>query len=341
MAENRDVSYYFVQANADNGYFLYPHQSLSEDSLKLPPYCQTNGHPTVTPVKWERLSEYARTFKTGDGAILYQSGNPSWLRGVWGYGTIYRRGDSVRIASKKLLATPLVVTKLTRKIIKTRFFKKLLDKKKGFAIRSTYSAISKEEFESLKELIKARDSTVPNKFRYINLEPIRATTAKRAFQRWASSKGWEVLSYGYPDLLASVPNGRIVAFEAKSGNDKVRESQRRIHNILKKCGLDITILPNVRNTEAEKEIKRNQWSVIAQGSSTTRGWPDYLLVKGKKVVGCELKTGWRETVSEMQVKTLSALSTFKDMEVHLIRAIKENEGWVLYDDTERWLLYPA
>lgn len=253
---------------------------------------------------------------------------------------ISRRGDTVTITSERLLATPLVIPRVTRKIIKTAFFRKLISKKKGFSIRSTYARISKKEFELLKGMINRLDSTSPQKFRRTSFEPIRAKSAKKAFEKWARGGGWELVSYGYPDLLASIPNGRIAAFEAKSGDDRVREKQERVHKILRSFGLRITLLSDVKNAEAEREIRRNQWSVVAKGSEVTRGWPDYLLVRGRKVIGCELKTGWKEHVSQMQVRTLSALSVFKNMEIHIVRVVKDRGGWVLCDDTERWLLYP-
>ena len=143
--------------------------------------------------------------------------------------------------------------------------------------------------------------------------------------------------------MAQFPNGKIAAFEAKLYPDEeLRKSQKEMFPILEKVGLSITTLSNVYNREAGNEIGRNHWDVIAQESgANTKGWPDFLLKRGRKVVAVELKTREWDPLRPMQVRTLSALSSQLGLEVHIVRAIRVRGAWEMYDDTERWLLYPS
>jgi hypothetical protein len=258
--------------------------------------------------------------------LLYQSGKPEWLRGFWGYARIRKWGRKVRIVSDRILSTPLILDGPTRNTIAAPFLKGILrvKKRRGTAYRKTYASISEEEFNAFVSLMKRK--------------------AADAFRKWAVDNGWVSLGpAGYPDLLAEFPNHKIAAFEAKLYSDEdLRDTQEAMFPVLKSTGLTITTLRNVRNSEAAAEIRRNHWKVIAKGEGRiTKGWPDFILKRGRRIVAVELKTGPTESVSSMQIETLSALSTQLHIEVHIVRAIEEDSMWSLYDDTERWLLYPS
>jgi hypothetical protein len=278
--------------------------------------------------------------------LLYQSGKPEWLRGFWGYARIRKWGRKVRIVSDRILSTPLILDGPTRNTIAAPFLKGILrvKKRRGTAYRKTYASISEEEFNAFVSLMNKREKVVPRKARSKTPERIAKRKAADAFRKWAVDNGWVSLGpAGYPDLLAEFPNHKIAAFEAKLYSDEdLRDTQEAMFPVLKSTGLTITTLRNVRNSEAAAEIRRNHWKVIAKGEGRiTKGWPDFILKRGRRIVAVELKTGPTESVSSMQIETLSALSTQLHIEVHIVRAIEEDSMWSLYDDTERWLLYPS
>lgn len=56
------------------------------------------------------------------------------------------------------------------------------------------------------------------------------------------SQGMQVLKNGWPDFLCLCPDGRVIAVEAKSKSDKLRENQKRCISWLAKAGLQIRVL---------------------------------------------------------------------------------------------------
>jgi len=331
---------FFVQSTADAGYFLFPHQECEPDSLGLPPFCQRNGHPTKGYVKWDALSKHPETFASGDRVMLYQAGNPKWLRGFWGYGEVKRSARNVYIRSEALLEAPLVIDQSTRQRLDGKFLKAMVCTKNPAPYRGTYATMSDEDFNALKAAIDRQGKVQPIKATKRRIPVAKTKKAIDAFKAWAKWKGWKVLSAGYPDLLAEFPNGRIAAFEAKQSDD-LRASQEAMFGALKKVGLRISILKDTPNAVVSQQIAQHHWKVIAMDMGPiTRGWPDFVLQKGSKTVAVEIKTGREELVSDMQIATLSALSSQLGMEVHIVRLIRTNDDWELYDDTERWLLYP-
>ena len=337
---HRESRNFFVQCSADSGYFLFPHQACKPDSLNLPPYCQCNGHPTSGYVKWHALSDHPETFQTGDKVVLYQSGNPNWLRGFWGYGVIKKSGERVAIKCDALLESPLILDDPTRRSIRAPFLKSIIRTKKPGTFRGTYAGIGDDDFDALKRAIDDHHKVRPSGARRVRPPSIYSKRASEAFKIWAKRGGWEVFAAGYPDLLAEFPNRRIAAFEAKLADD-LRPAQEAMFEILRRIGLRISVLRHTRNDFAAHQIRQHRWNVIARDiGPITRGWPDFVLRKGKKVVAVELKTGWDELVSGMQIATLSSLSLQLGLEVHIVRAVRDAGYWDLYDDTERWLLYP-
>lgn len=331
---------FFVQSTADAGYFLFPHQPCVPDSLRLPPLCQCNGHPTEKYVKWDALSKHPETFRSGDRVILYQAGNPKWLRGFWGYGVIKRTKERVYIRSEALLEAPLIVDNPTRQRLRGKFLKAIVRTNDPAPYRGTYATMADADFDALKKAIDRQHKVHPVKVQRRAVPLARTKRATDAFKAWAEWKGWKILSAGYPDLLAEFPNGKIAAFEAKQSDD-LRPAQEAMFKVLRTAGLRIAVLRDTPNAVASLQIAQHHWKVIAEDMGPiTKGWPDFVLQKGNKIVAVELKTGWKELVSEMQVATLSALSSQLGIEVHIVRAVEGSGGWELFDDTERWLLYP-
>ncbi|MGI0081323.1 MAG: hypothetical protein ACRECH_17085, partial [Nitrososphaerales archaeon] len=247
----------------------------------------------------------------------------------------------------RILSTPLILDDPTRSAIRAPFLRNLISKRKGrgWAYRSTHAELSEDEYRSFVKIMLERETTKPS-FRVTWKKPtsIRERTAKMAFMKWASKHGWQIYEKGYPDLLAQFPNGKIAAFEAKSDPDEeLRQSQKKMFPILESIGLSITTLRNVENARADSEINKNGWELIASGVNGTIGWPDFMLRKGQrgKVIAAEMKRGETEPVSLEQIRTLSALAMQFKLEVHVVRAIENGKRWELYDDTERWLLYPS
>lgn len=319
---------------------MFPHQRCEPDSLCLPPLCQCNGHPTKEYVKWEALSNHPETFLSGDRVVLYQAGNPKWLRGFWGYGVIKRSRDSVYIRSEALLEAPLIMDEPTRQRLNGKFLKAIVRANEPAPYRGTYATMADDDFDALKKAIDRQQKVYPVKVQKRAVPVVRAKKAADAFKAWAKWKGWKILSAGYPDLLAEFPNGRIAAFEAKQSDD-LRPAQEAMFKVLKKAGLRISVLRDTPNAVAKLQIAQHHWKVIAVDMGPiTRGWPDFVLQKGRKIVAVELKTGWKELVSDMQIATLSALSSQLGIEVHIVRVVEGHDGWELFDDTERWLLYP-
>lgn len=341
----REPKYFFAQCNPKYGYMLFPHQTVPYDALRLPSYCTRDGHPTSKPERWSTLGDHSETFETGDRVILYQAGDPEWLRGFWGYGKIKKWRSNIWITADRILSTPLILDTPTRKAIRAPFLRNLISQRKGrgWAYRSTHAELSEDEYKSFVRVMTERERTVPIRARWKAPPSSRERSAKRAFMKWATKHGWQIYERGYPDLLAQFPNGKIAAFEAKSYPDEeLRQSQENMFPILESIGLSITTLRNVQNTRANAEIRKNGWELIARGVNGTIGWPDFMLKKGKrKVIGVEMKTGDAEPVSLEQIRTLSALASQFDLEVHVVRLIEEGNRWELYDDTERWLLYPT
>jgi len=58
----------------------------------------------------------------------------------------------------------------------------------------------------------------------------------------AEARGYEVLRYGWPDmLLYRASDKKAVFLEVKSPTDKVNNYQRRMHQVLKELGLNVQV----------------------------------------------------------------------------------------------------
>ncbi|MGI0081065.1 MAG: hypothetical protein ACRECH_15760, partial [Nitrososphaerales archaeon] len=101
----REPKYFFAQSNPKYGYMLFPHQIVPQDSLCLPSYCTRESHLKSKPQKWSTLGDHSEAFETGDRVILYQAGDPEWLRGFWGYGKIKKWGPNISISADRILST--------------------------------------------------------------------------------------------------------------------------------------------------------------------------------------------------------------------------------------------
>jgi hypothetical protein len=241
-----------------------------------------------------------------------------------------------------MLLTPLFLSKVAAKRLRTRLLRGVLGKG-GITYRATYAGIG-EDFETLKEYIDALPHAALRTVRKENHPSWqKAESARDCFEEWVLSQGWEFATRGFPDVLAATPNRRVLAFEGKSGTGELSPAQESMFEMLRSRGLAITVVRDVANAEMAAELKGSGWEPISVGK-VTRGWPDYLLMDNSKtrMVACEFKTGPHERASIEQMKTLSALSTVLGIETHVVRAIghETDEAWALYDDSERWLLYP-
>ena len=127
----RVPKYFFAQSNPKYGYMLFPHQIVPRDSLHLPTYCTRDGHPTSNPERWYTLGNHSEVFETGDRVILYQAGDPAWLRGFWGYGKIRKWGSNIWITADRILSTPLILNSPIRRAIRAPFLRNLIRQRKG------------------------------------------------------------------------------------------------------------------------------------------------------------------------------------------------------------------
>ncbi len=333
---------YWVQASLNAGYFLFPHQTFRSDSFALPSYCKRNGHAGVVAEPWDALTKHSGTFAAGDRVIFYQSGQPEWLTGVWGYGTVEKDEAEVRLRPNRMLQTPLFLSKRAARRLGTHLLRGLLGKG-GVTYRGTYATIG-NDFEILKRHIDNLPAAELGSFRRENRPAWRdGKTARQCFERWLAGKGWEWVTRGFPDVLAATPNRRVLAFEGKRGSEGPSPEQERTFDILRSKGLTVSLVRDVANADIASDLAESGWEPLSVGT-VTKGWPDYLLIDrtGERLVACEFKTGPSEKVSVEQMKTLSTMATVLGIETHVVRTIQRgsDSAWSLYDDSERWLLYP-
>src|SRR5690606_38429005 len=135
---------------------------------------------------------------------------------------------------------PLILNQDLRSALGARFIKAIVDPEKSAAYRSTYAVISDSDFNALKRAVDQQDAVAPEGSRRMRTPWAETNTASEAFRAWAEWKGWRVLSAGYPDLLAELPNRRISAFEAKLADD-LRPDQKEMFAVLRAAGLRISV----------------------------------------------------------------------------------------------------
>ena len=74
--------------------------------------------------------------------------------------------------------------------------------------------------------------------------PSKTNKREALVKQEAEKLGWEVLDKGWPDYLFwDKWTNTAILVEVKSCTDTVKKHQRKIHNILKSCGLNVVTLP--------------------------------------------------------------------------------------------------
>ena len=283
--------------------------------------------------------------------VFIQTGQPRYLRGIWGYGSIVDDDGSLGIRSDRMLAAPLLVPTRTLRKLADRHLSRVLLRKPRESIRNGLTGMMVSDAEALVSIIDSRHA-MPVRRPPIEGKDYTAEGAsgQDAFETWATRQHYSPVHRGAPDILALAPNGRPFFFEAKDGADKPSSWQRDVMNRFESQGRFVTILDGISNAEAASEIERSGLSIVSQGAAVTNGWPDYFLSCAGRLVLAEVKSSrsgsegvaHHDNPSQAQIQLLSSLGGM-GLEVHVVRAVQDAHArrlWHLYDDTERWLSYP-